>query len=213
MDLRWGITEEQANEGLVLPLCLAEIERSLPYISSLLGEWYGCIPDTIRPEVMEREPWLEEHVHGRTSLTELEILQGVLNNPKVANDGLFFRNPAYVNKPALADPERRGLVQHSLQLDVDRYGHAEAAHRTAERKGILAALMQRIRDSKLTFVEPYADPQALAEIVRCQFAELIDCLYPEDQAPDPLAQERMAHEALKRASPYGRTARASETNQ
>lgn len=27
VDLRWGITEEQAAEGKVLPLCLAEIER------------------------------------------------------------------------------------------------------------------------------------------------------------------------------------------
>ena len=27
VDLRWGITEAQANEGQVLPLCLAEIER------------------------------------------------------------------------------------------------------------------------------------------------------------------------------------------
>ena len=32
VDLRWGITEAQANEGQVLPLCLAEIERSRPYL-------------------------------------------------------------------------------------------------------------------------------------------------------------------------------------
>jgi hypothetical protein len=84
VDLRWGITEEQANEGQVLPLCLAEIERSRPYFIGLLGERYGWIPDTIRPEVIEREPWLKEHVQGRTSVTELEILHGVLNNPTAA---------------------------------------------------------------------------------------------------------------------------------
>jgi hypothetical protein len=76
VDLRWGITESQANEGQVLPLCLAEIERSRPYFIGLLGERYGWIPDTIRPEVIEREPWLKEHVQGRTSVTELEILHG-----------------------------------------------------------------------------------------------------------------------------------------
>jgi nephrocystin-3 len=74
VDLRWGITEEQANEGQVLPLCLAEIERSRPYFIGLLGERYGWIPDTIRPEVIARETWLKEHVQGRTSVTELEIL-------------------------------------------------------------------------------------------------------------------------------------------
>ena len=65
VDLRWGITEAQANEGQVLPLCLAEIERSRPYFIGLLGERYGWIPDTIRPEVMERKPWLKEHIQGR----------------------------------------------------------------------------------------------------------------------------------------------------
>ena len=66
VDLRWGITEAQANEGQVLPLCLAEIERSRPCFIGLLGERYGWIPDTIRPEVIEREPWLQEHAQGRT---------------------------------------------------------------------------------------------------------------------------------------------------
>ena len=37
VDLRWGITEAQANEGQVLPLCLAEIERSRPYFNSVAG--------------------------------------------------------------------------------------------------------------------------------------------------------------------------------
>jgi hypothetical protein len=43
VDLRWGITEAQANEGQVLPLCLAEIERSRPYFIGLLGERYGWV--------------------------------------------------------------------------------------------------------------------------------------------------------------------------
>ena len=46
------------------------------------------------------------------------------------------------------------------------YGEAEATRRTEERKAKLAALKQRIRDSKLPLVEPYANPKALAEIVR-----------------------------------------------
>ena len=99
VDLRWGITEAQANEGQVLPLCLAEIERSRPYFIGLLGERYGWIPDTMRPEVIEREPWLKEHVQGRTSVTELEILHGVLNSPQMAGrDFLYFRNVAKVRK-------------------------------------------------------------------------------------------------------------------
>jgi len=196
VDLRWGITEEQANEGQVLPLCLAEIERSRPYFIGLLGERYGWVPDTIRPEVIQREPWLKEHLEGRTSVTELEILHGVLNNSKMADHAFFhFRDTAYANDPRLTADERRDMVERNIGADLERYGEAEATRRTEERKAKLAALKQRIRDSKLPLVEPYANPEALAEIVRKQFDELIDRLYPEDQVPDPLAQERIAHEA------------------
>ncbi|MEJ2649334.1 MAG: DUF4062 domain-containing protein, partial [Sedimentisphaerales bacterium] len=81
VDLRWGVTDEQKAEGKVLPICLEEIKRCRPYFISLLGERYGWIPDTISPEVIEREPWLREHVQEGKSVTELEILHGVLNNP------------------------------------------------------------------------------------------------------------------------------------
>ncbi len=43
VDLRWGVTEEQAERGEVLPICLAEIERCHPYFIGLLGERVGRI--------------------------------------------------------------------------------------------------------------------------------------------------------------------------
>jgi nephrocystin-3 len=82
VDRRWGITEAQANEGRVLPLGSAEIERCRPYFIGLLGERYGWVSDTIRSEVIERKPWLKAHVQGRTSVTELEILYGEPNNSR-----------------------------------------------------------------------------------------------------------------------------------
>src|SRR6266436_4405275 len=41
VDLRWGITTEQAAEGKVLPLCLEEIRCCRPYFIGLLSERYG----------------------------------------------------------------------------------------------------------------------------------------------------------------------------
>jgi len=41
VDLRWGITVEEAERGEVLPICLAEIDRSRPYFIGMLGERYG----------------------------------------------------------------------------------------------------------------------------------------------------------------------------
>jgi len=37
VDLRWGVTDEQKAEGDVLPICLAEIDRTRPYFIGLLG--------------------------------------------------------------------------------------------------------------------------------------------------------------------------------
>jgi hypothetical protein len=38
VDLRWGITEEEAQQGKVLPICLAEIDRSRPFFMGFIGE-------------------------------------------------------------------------------------------------------------------------------------------------------------------------------
>jgi hypothetical protein len=82
VDLRWGITEEQSQRGEVLPICLAEVENCRPFFIGLLGERYGWVPRQVAEELVELQPWLAEHKDK--SVTELEILHGVLNNPAVA---------------------------------------------------------------------------------------------------------------------------------
>ena len=76
VDLRWGITTEQAERGEVLPICLAEIDRSRPYFIGLLGERYGSVPpkETYPPDLVRQRRWLKAHQGGK-SVTELEILQ------------------------------------------------------------------------------------------------------------------------------------------
>jgi len=49
VDLRWGVPEEQAAEGEVLPICLAEIESCRPFFIGLLGERYGWVPEEHAP--------------------------------------------------------------------------------------------------------------------------------------------------------------------
>jgi hypothetical protein len=47
VDLRWGVTDEARAEGMLLPLCLAEIERCRPYFIGLLGERYGWVASSL----------------------------------------------------------------------------------------------------------------------------------------------------------------------
>lgn len=56
VDLRWGITEEQAKRGHVLELCLDGVEESKPYFVCMLGKRYGWMPS---PEYI-RKPEFHE---------------------------------------------------------------------------------------------------------------------------------------------------------
>ncbi|HEU4888099.1 MAG TPA: DUF4062 domain-containing protein, partial [Thermoanaerobaculia bacterium] len=44
VDLRWGVTEAQAERGEVAPICFAEIDRCRPYFLGILGGRYGTVP-------------------------------------------------------------------------------------------------------------------------------------------------------------------------
>jgi len=173
VDLRWGVTDEQAAEGKVLPICLEEIKRCRPYFIGLLGERYGWVPDTIPPELLERESWLKEQFDGRKSVTELEILHGVLRDPKMAGHAYFyFRDPEYIKGKS-----------------------SDFASEDEPSKEKLRILKQQIRDHKFPVQENYPTPETLGELVLKDLTAVIDELYPEGSQPDPLDREAMDHEA------------------
>jgi len=177
VDLRWGVTEEQAAEGKVLPICLEEIKRCRPYFMGLLGERYGWVPDTIPPELLEREPWLKEQFEGRKSVTELEILHGVLRDPKMAGHAYFyFRDPGYIKGKS-----------------------SDFASEDEQSKEKLKTLKKEIKDNKFPVRENYPTPEALGELVLQDLTAVIHTLYPEGSQPNPLDREAMDHAAYARS--------------
>ena len=181
VDLRWGITEEESKQGRVLPICLEEIKRCKPYFIGLLGERYGWVPDTIPQELIEQEPWLNEHL-GKTgkSVTELEILHGVLNNPDMAEHAFFyFRDPAYIKT---IPPEK--IKDFTAE-------NAEGAEK-------LRKLKEEIRKSKFKeqIQENYLNPKQLGELVLKNLWDVIDKKFPIEEVPTALERERMDHEAF-----------------
>jgi tetratricopeptide (TPR) repeat protein len=184
VDLRWGIPDEQKAEGKVLPICLQEIDRCRPYFIGLLGERYGWVPDEIMPELIAREPWLSEY--RQHSVTELEILHGVLSNPTLANHAFFyFRDPKYIE--TLPIEKQIDYISENPQ-SIEKLNN----------------LKERIRNSSFPVQENYANPKALGELVRKDLTEVINRLFPEDQKPDPLDREATDHEdfAKSRAEVY-----------
>jgi tetratricopeptide (TPR) repeat protein len=193
VDLRWGVTEEQKAEGKVLPICLEEIRRCRPYFIGLLGERYGWIPEKIPQELTEVEPWLSER--NDRSVTELEILHGVLNDPAMAEHTFFyFRSPVYGK--TLPARERDLYCEKPTLEEIKALGREEAQRRSELRSQKLAALKDRIRKSGLPLREEYPNPRALGDWILEDLRALIDKLYPEAEKLDPLDREAAEHEAF-----------------
>lgn len=181
VDLRWGITDEEKSEGKVLPLCLAEIQRCRPYFIGLLGERYGWVPEGIPEDLLEMEPWLAEHLSH--SVTELEILHGVLRDPVMADRALFyFRDPRFLDN--ISAGEKADFLPED-DASRDKLADLKARIRAAHASG---SLVYEPREN-------YPAPEALGEQVLADLSAIIDQLYPKDETPDPLAQEAMRHEA------------------
>jgi tetratricopeptide (TPR) repeat protein len=86
IDLRQGVenvseADEAKRELQVLKVCLDEIKRSKPFLVAMLGDRYGWIPPAERSVAAARDAGLADSVEvANRSVTELEILYGVLEN-------------------------------------------------------------------------------------------------------------------------------------
>ena len=163
VDLRWGITAQQAESGQVLPICLSEIDKCRPFFIGLLGERYGWIPlkHEYDKDLLEVQPWLNEHQGGK-SVTELEILHGVLNNPAMAGRALFYFRDRSWSESLGTDgmPEPDGLAETRLR-----------------------DLKERIRRSGFPVAEHYESPARVADQILEDLWNLVDRQYPLSEVP------------------------------
>src|SRR5947209_8609426 len=92
IDLRWGLTDEDAALGKVVRTCLEEIDRCSPFFLCIFGERYGWAPQYIDiqkdPTLLHEYPWLEEAVLEESSIFEMEITYALQQHAK--GPGTFF---------------------------------------------------------------------------------------------------------------------------
>ncbi len=200
VDLRWGVTSEQAENEQVLDLCLQQIDECRPFFVGILGERYGWAPERLPDSTRRRFGWAD--AHPGASVTELEILHGALRQTGASPRAFFyFRDPA-----ALAE------VPEPLRSDV-------FAETDPERILRLADLKDRIRRNGCPLLDPYAarwNPEAYDRPSRSRgrldgleefgrrvhddlWAAIRDELRlpetpPAEAAADPLAEEEDYHE-------------------
>ena len=101
LDLRWGITEDEAKEGRVIETCLREIDNSRPFFIGIIGNRYGWVPEkkdlgNFSDTIQERYPWINKALDLRMSITEMEMQHAVLmrKDNKGMNAAFYLRSPS-----------------------------------------------------------------------------------------------------------------------
>ena len=181
VDLRWGITEEKQAEGQVLPICLKEIEGCRPYFIGILGGRYGWVPDSIVPELLKRQLWLKNH-KGK-SVTELEIIHGVLEDPAMRELAFF-----YFRVPKTSDK-----AEKELSKDKDYKADPPTS------KGKLDQLKDKIDKNGYHLKKDFPDAKTFGQWVLDDLWAAIDKHYPAGQIPSELELLRKDHEAFANA--------------
>ena len=168
VDLRWGITEEEAAEGRVLPLCFAEIERSRPGLIIMLGDRYGSVVDEIPPDLARQEPWLLSSDLRGASITELEIHHGLLRCHGAAQISLCY-------------------VRHQ----------SGASSRHAVPNARLQRLKTAIADAGCP-VREYETTEQFATLIEGDLQRCVDQFVPHQNDATVDEQEERAQQALRR---------------
>lgn len=201
VDLRWGITEDQSREGATLKICLQEIDRCRPsapvFFIGLLGERYGWVPpnDYYPTEVLDDPElaWVREHIGGK-SVTELEILHGVLNSRNLKDHAFFyFRQDGYqIRHWARIHQDYPDLVPE------DFTNERESDPVSARAKQDL--LKERVNQAELSHAPRlYEEPGELVRVVLEDLWLQIERVFPASEVPDELERERLDHEAFAKS--------------
>jgi nephrocystin-3 len=201
VDLRWGITEDQSREGATLKICLQEIDRCRPsapvFFIGLLGERYGWVPpnDYYPTEVLDDPElaWVREHLGGK-SVTELEILHGVLNNRNLKDHAFFyFRQDGYqIRHWARIHQDYPDLVPEDFTNERESDPVSARAKQDS--------LKERVNQAELCHAPRlYEEPGELARIVLEDLWLQIERVFPASEVPDELERERLDHEAFAKS--------------
>ncbi len=184
LDLRWGVTTEQSAGGGVVKICLEEIDRSRPYFVCSLGFRNGWAmsptedPDSENAKLLKKTydtgieafPWIANHVDK--SVTELEILHGMLNDPlQTPRSFVYFRSAAYLR-----------TVPKAMRGVYAEMGWAEDKLMDLKRRVIKAGFQ----------VKWFSTPQEWSDAIEADFTASIARDFPLRKS-SPLAQEVRDH--------------------
>jgi telomerase protein component 1 len=182
------VTQEQKS----LEICLEEIERCRPFFIGLLGERYGWVPPHYEVPDDPAYGWLRDLEPGH-SITALEIYQGVLHNPAMANHAFFyFRDPSFLTQ---APEDKTGDFLSDTPEAADNLKHLkeEIRRHWPSVKNYACTYAGLDEQGKVVI----GGLETFGQLVLEDLWAAIDQEHPADSAaPDELETERQYHEAF-----------------
>lgn len=161
VDLRWGVTEEEANQGKVIEVCLNQVEETRPFFIGLIGDRYGWCP--IQADIAGNQrlrnayPWVEDLIQQGLSITEIEMRFGVMMSQEHIYAEFYIKDGKGQTEP-----------------DEAKKGKLEALRQMVQQKG----------EEGICGVHHYSSLKQLGDNVYRSLVALLDELYPENDA-DP----------------------------
>lgn len=177
VDLRWGISEKQARENLILRICLQEVERADVFIG-MYGIRYGSsllVPENepwLRPTIescFDQYPWLRDL--PERSLTEFEFRHGCLNDVDKTPAFFYFRDKTF--DEAMAEKARQANDLRQVRAYSVENEASEAALARVQRE--IAELSQA---GRVVYRSDYRDPKDGVELLSADLHSLLEVLLP-----------------------------------
>ncbi|MDR1180682.1 MAG: tetratricopeptide repeat protein [Bacteroidales bacterium] len=181
LDLRWGVTEEESQQGKVVEICLKEIDNTHPFFIGLIGERYGWSPDekerkamAEKTNVFEIYPWLNKVLaEDKLSITEVEMQYAVLQSEEEMNAYFYFRSS-----------------QMETAEDFREKPDSPAAKK-------LQRLKNELRSQTKYPIYDYASIENLGKQVERDFKALVDKIFPNGSL-SILEKERLQQKIILR---------------
>ncbi|MDB5601169.1 MAG: tetratricopeptide repeat domain containing protein [Xanthobacteraceae bacterium] len=143
VDLRWGVTREEAERGDVLGICLREIDRCRPWVLGLLGARYGWVDPEAHSRLRADPAFARLVGHANVSLTELELRHAITDRPPAGPESaalIYWRVAPTLDTPfkaLVADIEATGAEIRPPAQDLETFAQVL-------RNDLLAAVEARI---------------------------------------------------------------------
>ena len=173
IDLRWGVTEEEAKNGTTVAICLSEIDRCRgfpPFFIGFLGERYGWTPTAEdlasyfqRSDLDEYSVEIQSALKKGISVTELEFQYALQGHHQNRAETLLYLRSAELTKR---------LYEESGTERDDFY---EPCNKK------LDVLKRELRKSPLLTIDDYNSVEAFGDSVKAHLLAELDRRYPENE--------------------------------